>query len=200
MVRFIGNRSSGKQGFALAKAAANLGAEVVLIAGSVSAGSFRGAKRIDVRTAEEMKNKVLEEAADADVLLMAAAVADFRPKDKIAGKQKKEEGLEQIKLERTDDVLRLVAEQKEKTGWPKVVVGFAAESEDLIKNASRKLEQKKLDLIAANDISEKDAGFGVDTNKVTLISKDGKKEELKKMSKDAAAGEILGRVVEILNG
>jgi phosphopantothenoylcysteine decarboxylase/phosphopantothenate--cysteine ligase len=200
MVRFIGNRSSGKQGFAMAKAAANLGAEVVLIAGSVSARAFRGARRIDVKTAQEMKEKVLEETADADVLLMAAAVADFRPKDIIAGKQKKAEGLEQIKLERTDDVLQFVAEQKDKTGWPKVVVGFAAESEDLIRNASGKLEQKKLDMIAANDISAKDAGFGVDTNKITLLFKDGKKQELTKMSKDAAAEEILSRVVEILNG
>ena len=200
MVRFIGNRSSGKQGFALAKAARNLGAEVVLVAGAVTAPEFRGVGRVDVRTAEEMKTIVLKEIEGADVLLMAAAVADFRPKDVIEGKAKKEVGLDKIELERTDDILKAVAEQRENTGYPKLMVGFAAESDDLIENATKKLENKKLDLIAANDISVKDAGFGVDTNKVTILDRAGGKQELELMSKDAVAEEILARVVEMLNG
>ncbi len=199
MVRFIGNRSSGKQGFALARAAGRLGAEVVLIAGSVSVPGIRGVRRVDVLTAEDMKKAVLKECESADVLLMTAAVADFRPKEMIKGKRKKDEGLEQIELERTDDVLKAVAEQKEKTGWPKVVAGFAAEYENLMENASKKLEQKKLDLIAVNDISRDDTGFGADMNKVILLQKDGAIEELATMSKDAVAEEILSRVVEILN-
>jgi phosphopantothenoylcysteine decarboxylase/phosphopantothenate--cysteine ligase len=199
MVRFLGNRSSGKQGFALARAAGNLGAEVVLIAGTVSVPNIRGVKRIDVMTAKEMKEAILAESKEADVLVMAAAVADFRPKDVIEGKQKKEAGLEKIDLERTDDVLKAVAEMKVESGFPKVVVGFAAESENLIENAEKKLEQKKLDLIAANDISAEDAGFGVDTNKVILLNKDGSKQELEKMSKDSVAEVIMRKVVEMLS-
>lgn len=200
MVRFIGNRSSGKQGFAFAKAAGNLGAEVVLIAGTVSVPEFRGVRMVNVQTAEEMKEAVLKECSDSDVLLMTAAVADFKPKDVIAGKHKKEDGFDRIELKRTDDVLEAVAELKDKTGFPKITVGFAAESEDVKKNAAEKLEKKKLDLIAANDISAEDAGFEVDTNKVLLLSSDGSVEELELMSKTETAEVILERVVGLLDG
>ena len=148
-----------------------------------------------MRTAEEMLRAVLAESAGADALLMAAAVADFRPKAAAADKLKKRDGIPQIELEAAPDVLAAVAKMKSR---PKVVVGFAAESRDLLENAAEKLQSKRLDLIAANDISATDAGFEAETNRVTLLFADGRREPLALAGKDQVADLLLARVVELL--
>ncbi|MFZ6026669.1 MAG: bifunctional phosphopantothenoylcysteine decarboxylase/phosphopantothenate--cysteine ligase CoaBC [Chloroflexota bacterium] len=196
-VRVIANRSSGKQGFALAQAALDLGAGVTLIAGPVSLPTPVGAHRIDVRTAAEMLSAVLAETADADALLMAAAVADFCPATPSGQKIKKESGVPTITLQANPDILLEVSRRKAETGFPGVVVGFAAESQALLENARRKLDAKKLDLIVANDISASDAGFAVDTNRVTLLDAGGA-ENLPLLGKDAVAEAVLARVMGLL--
>lgn len=197
-VRVIANRSSGKQGFALAQAAIDLGAQVTLIAGPVSLSEPVGARRINVSTAQEMHQAVLAALPQADALVMAAAVADFRPENQADQKIKKETGLPQIQLARTIDILAAVAEQKNLTGWPLLTVGFAAESQDLLENAQAKLNAKKLDLIVANDISASDAGFGVETNRVTILFASGRRETLPLMDKTEVAQVIMQTVVEQL--
>lgn len=197
-VRVIANRSSGKQGLALAQAALDLGAEVTLIAGVTSLKEPYGARRVDVNSAQEMLEAVLAEVRLADLLLMAAAVADFRPIAPAAQKIKKESGLSEIRLENTADILAEVAQAKSMEGYPRVTVGFAAESQNLLENASAKMKKKKLDIIAANDIAAKDAGFGVDTNRVTLLYSDGRTEQLPLMSKDEVAAAILERAAAML--
>ncbi|MEJ2412593.1 MAG: bifunctional phosphopantothenoylcysteine decarboxylase/phosphopantothenate--cysteine ligase CoaBC [Anaerolineales bacterium] len=193
-VRVLSNRSSGKQGFAVAQAAIDAGAQVILISAPACLQEPVGASLIEVQTAREMGEAVLDETADADLLVMAAAVADYRPSSRSEHKIKKNTGgMAGLDLELTEDILKLVAERK-KTGGsgPAVVVGFAAETEDLIENAQEKLESKSLDLIAANDISREDSGIGVDDNRIIMIWKDGRKEELELMSK-AKVAEILIR-------
>jgi phosphopantothenoylcysteine decarboxylase/phosphopantothenate--cysteine ligase len=197
-VRVIANRSSGKQGFALAQAAIDRGAKTILISAPAMLPTPVGAERIDVDTAEEMRQAVLERTERADVLLMAAAVADFRPNRSVDEKLKRREGAPEVKLEPTDDILALVSAQRKKRKKPTVIVGFAAESQDLVDNARAKLQQKGLDLIAANDITAVDAGFGVDTNRVTVLTKDGDPIELPVMSKSQVAEYILGHVVKLL--
>jgi phosphopantothenoylcysteine decarboxylase/phosphopantothenate--cysteine ligase len=197
-VRFIGNRSSGKQGFALAQAALDRGAEVVLIAGPVALETPVGARRIDVGTAAEMAEAVWREAEAADVLLMAAAVADYRPAQSQPFKIKRGEGLA-LELIPTVDILAGVAARRASAGKPHVIVGFAAETRDLLENARAKLRAKGLDLIVANDVTEPGAGFAVDTNRVTLIDARGRIEPLPLMSKAAVAEAILDRVVALLS-
>jgi phosphopantothenoylcysteine decarboxylase/phosphopantothenate--cysteine ligase len=198
-VRVISNRSSGKQGVALAQAALDLGAEVVLVRGPISLETPWGAKQVDVQTTDEMLAAVMDALPKTDILLMAAAVADFRPSSPVKKKIKRDKEPPEIQLEPTVDILKRVAEFKEKMGRPQVTVGFAAESDQLIENARAKLESKKLDLIAANDILAKDAGFSVDTNRITLIYSDGRSESLPLMSKSEVAERILQQVVELLN-
>ena len=197
-VRAITNRSTGKQGFALAQAALDLGAQVTLISGPTHLVTPIGAQREDVHTSEEMLEKVLIATQQADVLIMAAAVADFKPKDTAAHKIKKVDGIPEIKLEATPDILGAVAELKEKTDFPRITVGFAAESQDLLKNARAKLERKRLDLIVANDITAVDAGFGVDTNRVSLLAPAGFSESLPLLSKAEVAEVVLDHIVELL--
>jgi phosphopantothenoylcysteine decarboxylase / phosphopantothenate---cysteine ligase len=197
-VRAITNRSSGKQGFALAQAALDLGAEVTLITGPVSLQTPFGARRVDVRSAREMLQAVLAELPNTDALVMAAAVADFRPAQPASHKIKKSGGIPQIQLESTEDILGVVARQRIDSGWPRLVVGFAAESDDLLVNAVAKLEAKRLDLIVANDISATDAGFGVDTNRVTLLTANGQSEALPLMTKEEVAEILMQRVQELL--
>ena len=197
-VRVLANRSSGKQGFSLAQSAIDRGGSVVLIAGPVALPTPVGARRIDVTTAAEMFEATQLSVENADVLLMAAAVADFRPGEIAKEKIKRQKDVPEIVLERTDDILAVVSKLKAKSGWPRVIVGFAAESQKLIKNAQSKLEKKGLDLIVANDITAVDAGFAVDTNRVTLLDRDGGSEELPLMTKTAVAEEVLERVVELL--
>ena len=195
-VRFISNRSSGKQGFAVAQVALDRGAQVTLVAGPTALSAPIGARRVDETTAAEMAKAVLA-VADADALIMAAAVADFRPAQ-VADQKIKKAAVPLVELETTVDILSAVAERREATGKPTVVVGFAAESENLIENAREKVFRKKLSLIVANDISAKDAGFSVDTNRVTLIGSGGGVEPLPLMSKAQVAEVVLERVVGLL--
>ena len=197
-VRSITNRSSGKQGFALAQAAIDQGAEVTLISGPVAIPTPIGAKRINVNTTQEMLDAVLVELKNSNILIMAAAAADFTPLKPAEDKIKKSEGIPTIQLTTAPDILEKVAAVKAQTGIPEITVGFAAESRDLIANAQVKLKAKKLDMIVANDISANDAGFEVDTNRVTLLFPDGDSEYLPLMSKDDVAGEIIARIASLL--
>jgi phosphopantothenoylcysteine decarboxylase/phosphopantothenate--cysteine ligase len=197
-VRVLTNRSSGKQGYALAQVALEMGAQVTLITTPTSLTPPVGANVIRVETAKQMLEAVLVESAQSDALIMAAAVADFRPKDMAKDKIKKESGIPQIELEATDDILKAVAGKRAENECPRVVVGFAAESRNLLENASHKLKSKGLDFIAANDISASGAGFAVETNRVTLLFADGRKESLPLMSKTEVAEVILGWVSKLL--
>jgi len=196
-VRVLTNRSSGKQGYALAQAAIDEGAQVCLIS-TVNLTPPVGARVVDVHTAQEMLEAVLAEVATADALVMAAAVADFRPKNVAESKMKKKDGIPQVELEVAPDILGAVAGLEREKKRPRVVVGFAAESRDLLENATIKLQSKKLDIIAANDISATDAGFSVDTNRVTLLYADGRSEVLPLMSKSEVAEIILARIAALL--
>ena len=193
----ITNRSSGKQGYALAQAAIDAGAQVCLIS-TVNLPPPVGARVVEVRTAQEMLEAVLAESAAADALIMAAAVADFRPKNVAESKLKKKDGIPQIELEAAPDIFGAVAGLGLGEKRPRVVVGFAAESRDLLENATIKLQSKKLDIIAANDISATDAGFSVDTNRVTLLYADGRSEALPLMSKSKVAETIVARIAALL--
>ncbi len=187
-VRHIGNPSSGKMGYALAEAARDRGARVTLITASTSLPQPAGMEVVPVETTAQMRQAVAKAVAKADALIMAAAVTDYQPKT--AAKSKIKKGSPELTLElvRTPDILAEV-----KGSFLKI--GFAAESEDLVANAKKKLEKKKLDIIVANDITDKKSGFGVDTNKVTLIDKKGKVEKLPLLSKREVADKILDRVV-----
>jgi len=189
--RHIGNRSSGKMGYALAEAARDRGAEVKLVTAPTSLPHPEGMEVIPVETAAEMKKAVAEALKDADALIMAAAVTDYRPKSTSATKLKKDNPSLTLELARTPDIL---AGAKGKF----IKVGFAAESDNIVANAKKKLKQKNLDLIAANDITAADSGFDVDTNKITLIDRQGKEEDLPLMSKREAAEKVLDRVVGLL--
>ncbi len=191
-VRFVSNRSSGRMGYALARAAWRRGADVTLICGPTALEDPHGVRVLRVDTAGEMHKAVRREVKAASVLLMAAAVADYRPKKVAEQKLKKGTGKLSIELERTVDIL---ADLKKVRGR-RVVVGFAAETENVERNAARKLAEKGLDLIVANDVSRDDAGFEVDTNEVTLIDGNGS-EAVALASKDEIADRVLDRVVEI---
>jgi phosphopantothenoylcysteine decarboxylase / phosphopantothenate---cysteine ligase len=197
-VRVLTNRSSGKQGYALAQAALDAGAHVTLITTPTALTPPVGADVKRVETAKQMLDCVLAEAADSDALVMAAAVADFRPQAMAKDKIKKEGGIPRIELETTEDILKTVSLQRAETKRPLVLVGFAAESRDLIENASAKLQSKGLNFIAANDISAGDAGFAVETNRVTLLFADGRSEPLPLMSKSEVAETIVERIAALL--
>ncbi len=200
-VRFISNHSSGKQGFAIAQAALDRGASVTLITGPNTLPTPAGAERMDVRSADEMAEAVMAAVDEADVLIMAAAVADFRPETEAEQKIKRG-GLDNysLKLTKTIDILVAVAERKEKTGKPTITVGFAAETQNLIENAREKVLKKKLSLIVANDVTAKDSGFFVDTNRVTIIDAGGGAQTLPLMSKVEVADAVCERVERLLRG
>lgn len=211
-VRFISNHSSGKQGYAIAQAGLDAGAEVTLVS-SVDLPTPIGANLVKIDSALNLHDAILGAITDkqADILIMAAAVADFRPANRADQKIKKQgddEGL-QINLTRNPDILKSVyqlrqnpgnlsASQKNSLKQLKVVVGFAAESENLLDNAQVKVQGKGLDFIVANDISAQDAGFAVDNNRVVILHKDGSHEELDLMSKTKVAEHIIMRVAELL--
>jgi phosphopantothenoylcysteine decarboxylase/phosphopantothenate--cysteine ligase len=195
-VRVITNHSSGKQGYALAQAALDSGADVCLITAPTALTPPVGARVVNVNSAEEMLNAVLSESAD--VLIMAAAAADFRSKTVAKDKIKKRDGIPQIELEAAPDILKTVAGSQLSKKRFRVVVGFAAESKNLLENASEKLRSKQLDIIAANDISAGDAGFAVDTNRVTLLFANGTKETLPLMSKIEVAEKIVEYTAKLL--
>jgi len=190
-VRIITNRSSGKMGYALAEAARDRGAKVTLITGPTLLARPVGVEAIDVCTAEEMLQAVRNAISGADVLIMAAAVADYRPRTKAKEKIKKEDAGLTLELERTPDILGEVKGDF-------IRVGFAAESENLVENATRKLRRKNLDLIVANDVTAKGSGFGVDSNQVTTIGKDGKAESLPLLHKREVADKVLDKVAKLL--
>ena len=195
-VRLITNRSSGKQGFALAQAATDAGADVVLVSTVANLTVPAGTSLVKVRTAAEMHQAVLQEIQNADALIMAAAVADFRPAKPAGQKIKKDTGLTAIPLEPTADILQAVNEYRKGTGFPRKVIGFAAESQNLLENAAKKLNAKGLDLIIANDISAPDAGFEADTNQVTFLYPNGTQKQLPTMSKSEVSEKIIEQVIE----
>jgi len=196
-VRALVNRSSGKMGFALAAEAARRGADVTLVAGPAALATPPGVRRIDVETALELRSAVLAELSAASVVVMAAAVADFRPADPVAGKIKKEElapgaGLE-LRLVENPDILAEISRER----GARIVVGFAAESRDVIAAARRKLAKKGCDLLVANDVSRSDAGFESDRNAVALLSPDGEVEELPLLDKSEVAARIWDRIEKL---
>jgi phosphopantothenoylcysteine decarboxylase/phosphopantothenate--cysteine ligase len=192
--RFLSNPSTGRQGYALAQAAIDRGAKTVLVSGPTSLVTPVGAELVPVMTASEMLRAVTESATHADALLMAAAVADYAPAEPAAQKMKKTGKGIVLTLAPTADILLSVSERRAATGFPRLVVGFAAETADLFENAVRKLEAKGLDLIAANDITAPDAGFSVETNRVTIIGRGGDTQTLPLQTKAAVAEAILDQV------
>ena len=190
-VRILTNYSSGKQGYAMAQAALDTGGDVTLISAPTSLTPPAGCKLMHIKSAEEMHTAVLEEIIDAQALIMVAAVADFRPKAIKTEKIKKDLGLDVIKLKPTKDILKDVAEVKKTKKLDLKVIGFAAESKDLKVNAREKLNEKNMDMIIANDISDPQAGFLVDTNKVLLMYSDGSTEQLPMMSKNDVAEKVI---------
>ena len=192
-VRYITNHSSGKMGYALAKAALSRGAHVTLVSGPVSINPPSGADLISVNSAKEMYAAVITKKDEQDVFIMAAAVADYTPASFSEQKIKKSDDDMTIQLERTSDILKEIGHSK-KPG--QVVAGFAMETEKLIENATKKLDSKNADLIVANNTKDEGAGFGTDTNKIALISQNGT-EEIPLLSKDECAHIILDKITEI---
>jgi phosphopantothenoylcysteine decarboxylase/phosphopantothenate--cysteine ligase len=192
-VRYITNRSSGKMGYAVAEAAARRGAKVTLVSGPVNLEVPAGVERIDVRTAREMHNAVVDRIAHASIAIFAAAVADYRPAEPHTEKIKKSDGALTISLEPTTDILAEIARNK----GQKIVVGFAAETDHVAENARKKLSAKNADLIVANDVTAEGAGFDQDTNIVTLFSRDGRDLALPKLTKSEVAQRILDEVLRL---
>jgi phosphopantothenoylcysteine decarboxylase/phosphopantothenate--cysteine ligase len=191
-VRFLSNRSSGKMGYALAEAGRRRGARVILVSGPTSLDPPAGVTLVRVSTAEEMAGAVVANLDAATVVLMAAAVADFRPADVRTQKIKKRDGLRNIRLKRTRDILDEVARRRRAH---QLVVGFAAETDRVLENAAQKLRAKHLDMMVANDVTQEGAGFDADTNIVTLVFPGGRKVALEKMPKFDVANRILDEVV-----
>ena len=192
-VRYIGNRSSGKQGHALASEAALRGAKVVCITTETeTAPDELGVEVIGVATAQEMHDSVMENASKVDWIFMSAAVADFRPKRVASQKIKKEEGIPEILLEPTVDILKALDKAQKRN---QLIIGFAAETKNLVENASKKLESKNLDFIVANDVSAPGVGFGYDTNSVSIIDRNGASTEISLCDKR----EIARNIVDIVS-
>ncbi len=196
-VRFISNHSSGKMGVAIARAAWRRGADVILIVGHVDIPLPGEITTINAETVEEMSRAVAKALPSADVLVMAAAPADFRPATRASAKIKKGHGATKLDLEQTEDILTTTIPKRKKKS---LVVGFALETGDGLTNAREKLKSKDLDMVVLNDATEPGAGFGLDTNRVTLIDRAGKEEELQLMSKIDLAEVLLDRIEAKLNG
>ena len=188
--RFISNRSSGKMGYSLARASWRRGAEVILVSGPSSLTPSAYVMTKKVTSAQEMYESVIEEFADVDIVIKAAAVSDFRPQKAYKHKVKKEQAEESIGLERNIDILKTLGERKK----DQILVGFAAETDDIINEARKKLEKKNLDMIVVNQINSAESGFEADTNRVVIVDEDGD-NELPLCSKDEAADMILDEVV-----
>jgi phosphopantothenoylcysteine decarboxylase/phosphopantothenate--cysteine ligase len=194
-VRFITNRSSGKMGYALAKVARRRGAEVILISGPASLSlARRDIQYVPVRTAEEMRKAVFAHLEGSSVVIKAAAVSDYRPKVISDEKIKKGDPEYTLALEKTKDILEELGKKKEN----RILVGFAAETEDLVGHAQKKLREKNLDLIVANDVTQPGAGFGSDTNQAKILSPSGQVKDLPLMTKEEISGTILDHVVALL--
>ncbi len=196
-VRFISNRSSGKMGYALAQAAQARGAEVLLVSGPTALRPPAGIEFCAVTTAEEMRKAIMTRFAWSDTVIMAAAVADFRPAQPSAQKLKKQQHpVTNLKLEPTDDILSELGARRTR----QVVVGFAAETEDLLAHAREKLQAKGVDLLVANDVTAAGSGFGSDTNRVVLLNRDGDVTELPLLPKRDVADHILDRILALQTG
>jgi phosphopantothenoylcysteine decarboxylase/phosphopantothenate--cysteine ligase len=189
-VRFISNRSSGKMGFAVARAAEHRGAEVTLISGPTHLADLMNVTTIRVRTAEEMADHVFQQMENADVIIKSAAVSDYGPKESEAHKIKKGKNELVLHLQQNEDILKVLGQKKKH----QILVGFAAETKDLEKNATQKLAEKNLDIIAGNLVGSSDSGFESDTNTVTLFFKDGTTESLPTMEKLEVAHILLDRI------
>ena len=194
-VRYIGNRSSGKMGFAIAREARERGAEVILIAGSTTVSPPPGVRLIRTESADQMHAETLRIFSDVDVVIKAAAVADFKPKQVQNRKIKKSTQELTMELCPTPDILKELGEIKEK----QILVGFAAETHQVLAYAKRKLHEKNLDLLVVNDVSKEDSGFEVDTNLVSIIFPDGKVEDFPLLPKDEIASLLLDRVAALPN-
>jgi len=192
-VRYLTNRSSGKMGYAVAEAAARRGAKVFLVSGPVNLETPAGVKRIDVRTAEEMRIAVMDRFSESSIAIFAAAVADYRPAETQPEKMKRNKEPLTIHLEPTPDILAEAAQTK----GNRLIVGFAAETDRVADNARKKLAVKNADLIVANDVTAEGAGFDHDTNIVTLFSRDGRDLALPKLSKSEVAQRILDEVLRL---
>jgi phosphopantothenoylcysteine decarboxylase/phosphopantothenate--cysteine ligase len=192
-VRYITNRSSGKMGYAVAEAAAQRGAKVILVSGPTNLEAPLGVERIDVRTARDMHHAVVDRIGGASIAILAAAVADYRPVEQHAEKIKKDNAPLTVSFEPTTDILAEVTKNK----GQKIIVGFAAETDHVAENARKKLSAKNADLIVANDVTAEGAGFDQDTNIVTLFSSDGRDLALPKMSKSEVAQRILDEVLRL---
>lgn len=190
-VRFISNKSTGKMGYAIAAEARDRGAEVVLVSGHSNEKAPAGVKFVSVETNEEMLKAVLKEYDTSDIVVKSAAVADYKPKVYSNEKIKKGPGDLVLELTRDNDILKTLGENKKH----QILVGFAAESNDVLKNAHKKLEGKNLDYIVANNITEKDAGFGTDTNRVTIIKRDGTNVSFDNMSKRLVGYELFNMIL-----
>mgnify|MGYP004641694649 FL=1 len=195
-VRYIGNRSSGKMGYAIAEAARDLGANVTLISGPSALTPLAGVNFFKVESARDMRRLVLENFSESQIVIKAAAVADYRVKNVADHKIKKNDEELTLVLEKNPDILKELGQKKQKG---QVLVGFAAETQNLIQYAQSKLEKKNLDMIVANDVSKPQAGFNVDTNLIKLLKRDGSIEELPLMSKKDLAYIILNHVMKIYN-
>jgi phosphopantothenoylcysteine decarboxylase/phosphopantothenate--cysteine ligase len=192
-VRFISNPSSGKMGYAVAAAAHARGASVTLISGPCQIEPPRGVAFIKVRSAVDMHTAVLDHLPHADIVIMAAAVSDFKPAVTHQRKIKKQDASTMLELERTTDILSAIGRMPGK----RLLVGFAAETDDLVRNAEQKLKDKNLDIIVANDILEQGAGFGADTNRVVILDRSGARTELPLSTKTEIAGTILNKIMEL---
>ena len=196
-VRFISNHSSGRMGTAIAEAARRRGAEVTLIAAHLEVPAPVGVTRVDAVTVDDMRHAVAAALPASDVLIMAAAPADFRASAAAAQKIKKDTRPSSLELTPTDDILAsTIANRKDGA----IIVGFALETQSVLENAEAKLNAKALDMIVANDATEPGSGFRVETNRVTLITRDGKRESIPMMKKTELAEVILDRVEAMLNG
>ncbi len=196
-VRFITNHSTGKMGAAIAREAAERGAHVTYIKASTSVPDPEGCDVVSAVSAADLCEAVMDHAASADIIIMAAAVADYRPKNVSSDKMKKKDGELTIELERTTDILAELGKMRSEKKLPlgQFICGFSMETKDLIENSKAKLEKKNCDMIVANNLKEQGAGFGHDTNKVILITKDGN-EELDLMSKQDVAKMLLDRILD----
>jgi len=196
-VRYIGNRSSGRMGYAIAAEAARRGALVTLVTGPSPIQTPAVREVVKVRSAAEMHQAVMSRSGDADVIVMAAAVADYAPVDRAGQKVAKDGDTLTLLLRKTPDILGQLGQKRTATGGGPLLIGFAAETEDVVAHAAAKRERKQVDLIVANDVSRSDAGFDVDTNAVTIVGPDGA-EALPLQSKARVAGEILNRVEKLI--
>lgn len=194
-VRLVTNRSSGKQGYAVAQAALDSGAEVTLVSAPTALSVPAGAELVNVQSAAQMQVAVLEKVRRADALIMAAAVADFTPAKAAEQKIKKGQGKLEIQLVPTADILSEVATQKAHSGYPHFTIGFAAESQELLENAKLKLEKKNLDLIVANDILQSNGGFEAENNQVVFLTRDGAQEVLPNLPKSEVAEKIIEKLI-----